>query len=99
MIEKHEDEIEEDELELYEHYRFIVDKGQSPIRVDKFLTDKVAFATRSRVQQAIDSGSIKVNGENTKGSYKIKPEDDIQVLFEKPRRDTILSMKTNTSWW
>lgn len=82
------DDIEEEELELYEHYRFIVDKGQSPIRVDKFLTDKVAFATRSRVQQAIDSGSIKVNSENTKGSYKIKPEDDIQVLFEKPRRDT-----------
>ncbi len=88
MSDKHDDEIEEEELELYEHYRFIVDKGQSPIRVDKFLTDKVAFATRSRVQQAIDSGSIKVNGENTKGSYKIKPEDDIQVLFEKPRRDT-----------
>jgi len=88
MIEKQDDEIEDEELELYEHYRFIVDKGQSPIRIDKFLTEKVAFATRNRVQQAIDSGSIKVNGENTKGSYKIKPADDIQVLFEKPRRDT-----------
>jgi 23S rRNA pseudouridine1911/1915/1917 synthase len=83
-----EDEIEEEELELYEHYRFIVDKGQSPIRIDKFLTEKVAFATRNRVQLAIDAGSIKVNGENTKGSYKIKPADDIQVLFEKPRRET-----------
>jgi 23S rRNA pseudouridine1911/1915/1917 synthase len=83
-----EDEIEEEELELYEHYRFIVDKGQSPIRIDKFLTEKVAFATRNRVQLAIDAGSIKVNGENTKGSYKIKPGDDIQVLFEKPRRET-----------
>jgi 23S rRNA pseudouridine1911/1915/1917 synthase len=83
-----EDEIEEEELELYEHYRFIVDKGQSPIRIDKFLTEKVAFATRNRVQLSIDAGSIKVNGENTKGSYKIKPGDDIQVLFEKPRRET-----------
>jgi 23S rRNA pseudouridine1911/1915/1917 synthase len=88
MSKQSEDEIEEEELELYEHYRFIVDKGQSPIRIDKFLTEKVAFATRNRVQLAIDAGSIKVNGENTKGSYKIKPADDIQVLFEKPRRET-----------
>lgn len=82
------DEIEEDELELYEHYRFLVDKGQSPVRIDKFLTEKVALATRNRVQLAIDAGSIQVNGKNTKGSYKIKPGDDIRVLFEKPRRET-----------
>ncbi len=82
------DEIEEDELELFEHYRILVDKGQSPVRIDKFLTEKVAFATRNRVQNAIDTGNILVNGQNTKGSYKIKPGDDIRVLFEKPRRET-----------
>ncbi len=83
-----EEDFEEDELGLYEHYRFIVDKGQSPVRLDKFLTEKVAFATRNKIQHAIDAGAIQVNGQNSKGSYKIKPLDDIRVLFEKPPRDT-----------
>lgn len=82
------EDFEEDELELYEHYKFVIDKGQTPIRIDKFLTDKVAFATRNKIQAAIDSGAIQVNGRPTKGSYKIKPMDDIRVLFEKPPRDT-----------
>ncbi len=83
-----EDDFEEEESELFEHYRFVVDKGQSPIRIDKFLTEKVAFATRNKIQLAIDAGAIQVNGQNTKGSYKIKPQDDIRVLFEKPPRET-----------
>jgi 23S rRNA pseudouridine1911/1915/1917 synthase len=83
-----EEDFEEDELELYEHYKFLIDKGQTPIRIDKFLTDKIAFATRNRIQHAIESGGIQVNGQVTKGSYKVKPLDDIRVLFEKPRRDT-----------
>lgn len=88
MIEHPDEDFEEDELELYEHYRFLVDKGQSPVRIDKFLTDKVAFATRNRVQNAIDAGTVLVNGQATKANYKIKPLDEIKVLFEKPRRDT-----------
>lgn len=89
MIERPDEDFEEeDELELYEHYRFLVDKGQSPVRIDKFLTEKVAFATRNKVQNAIDAGTILVNGQATKANYKIKPLDEIKVLFEKPRRDT-----------
>lgn len=83
-----EEDFEDEELDLYEHYSFVIDKGQSPVRIDKFLTDKVAFATRNKIQNAIDKGSVRVNGEPTKGSYKIKPEDEIKVLFEKPPRDT-----------
>jgi 23S rRNA pseudouridine1911/1915/1917 synthase len=88
MSHQQEEDLEEDELELFEHYRIVVDKGQSMIRIDKFLTEKVAFATRNKVQQAIDSGGVLVNGETTKSNYKIKPLDEIRVLFEKPRRDT-----------
>ena len=89
MIERPDEDFEEeDELELYEHYRFLVDKGQSPVRIDKFLTEKVAFATRNKVQNAIDARTILVNGQATKANYKIKPLDEIKVLFEKPRRDT-----------
>jgi 23S rRNA pseudouridine1911/1915/1917 synthase len=82
------EDFEEEELELYEHFKFIIDKGQTPIRIDKFLTDKIAFATRNKIQQAIDAGAIQVNGESIKGSYKVKPLDDIRVLFGKPPRDT-----------
>ena len=82
------EEFEDEELELYEHFKFIIDKGQTPIRIDKFLTDKIAFATRNKIQQAIDAGAIQVNGESIKGSYKVKPLDDIRVLFGKPPRDT-----------
>lgn len=88
MIQRPEEDFEEDELELYEHHRILVDKGQSLMRIDKFLTEKVANATRNKVQQAIDSGAVLVNGQSTKSNYKIKPLDEIRVLMEKPPRDT-----------
>lgn len=88
MSQRIEEDLEEDELELYEHHRILVDKGQSLMRIDKFLTEKVANATRNKVQQAIDSGAVLVNGQPTKSNYKIKPLDEIRVLLEKPPRDT-----------
>ena len=83
-----EEDPEEEELELYEHHRILVDKGQSLVRIDKFLTEKIANATRNKVQHAIESGGVLVNGEPTKSNYKIKPLDEIRVLLEKPPRDT-----------
>jgi 23S rRNA pseudouridine1911/1915/1917 synthase len=88
MSQRPEDDFEEDELELYEHHRILVDKGQSLMRIDKFLTEKVANATRNKVQQAIDSGAVLVNGQPTKSNYRIKPLDEIRVLLEKPPRET-----------
>lgn len=82
------EDFNDEELDLYEHYKFVIDKGQTPTRIDKFLTERVAFATRNKIQLAIDSGSVQVNGKSTKGSYKVKPLDEIRVLFEKPPRDT-----------
>ncbi|SFO79034.1 ribosomal large subunit pseudouridine synthase D [Algoriphagus ornithinivorans] len=82
-----EEEFEDEEIELYEHYRFNVDKGQTLTRIDKFLTEKVANATRNRVQQNIESGGVLVNGKPTKPNYKIKPGDEIKVMFAKPPRD------------
>lgn len=82
------EEFEEENVELFEHHRFLVDKGQSPIRIDKFLTEKLANVTRNKLQQALESGNILVNGEKKKSNYKIKAEDDIRVLLENPPRDT-----------
>ncbi len=80
--------FEEEELELFEHYHFTIDKGQSPVRIDKFLTERIANSTRNKIQNAIDSGNILVNGNSIKSNYKIKPLDEIKVLMDKPPRNT-----------
>lgn len=83
-----EEDFEDEEVELFEHYRIIIDKGQTLTRIDKFLSEKIANATRNKVQQAIDAGSVLVNGSPTKANYKIKPLDDIRVMLEKPPKET-----------
>lgn len=88
------DEFQEEEIfddgdvDLYEHHRIAVDKGQAAIRIDRFVTGKIANATRNKVQGAIDDGFIKVNGVNIKSNYKIKPGDVITVLLEHPPRES-----------
>ncbi|WP_438821601.1 RluA family pseudouridine synthase [Larkinella terrae] len=77
-----------DEDELYEHYRIVVDPGQNLMRIDRFLTERLPNATRTKVQNAIDSESVKVNGKAIKASYKIKPQDIITVSLPHPPRDT-----------
>ncbi len=83
-----EEDFEEEEVELFEHFRLLVDKGQALTRIDKFLSDKIANATRNKIQQAIDNGAILVNGKPTKSNYKIKPKDDIQVMLASPPKET-----------
>jgi 23S rRNA pseudouridine1911/1915/1917 synthase len=79
---------EEDEDVLFEHYRIQVDKGQASMRLDKFLTDKIANSTRNKVQDAIYAGFVKVNNQTTKSNYKIRPLDIITVAFPEPPRDS-----------
>lgn len=85
------EEIEEpayttaDGREMYEHFRFVVDKGQTPLRVDKFLVDRMEKTSRNRIQQAADAGCIIVNGNPTKSSYKVKPGDVISIVMDRPR--------------
>jgi 23S rRNA pseudouridine1911/1915/1917 synthase len=68
---KYMQDLEEDYEELYEHHRIVVDKGQSTLRVDKFLMTKLQNASRVKIQEGIDSGSIKVNDLDVKASYKM----------------------------
>ncbi|UCS94117.1 RluA family pseudouridine synthase [Echinicola marina] len=89
MREELEDEIfENDEAGLFEHLRIEVDKGQTAIRIDKFLTDKVANATRNKVQQSIDDGFVKVNDKTCKSNYKIKPGDVITLSLAAESKET-----------
>lgn len=83
------DELEEGEeqQELYEHFHIDVDKGQSMLRIDKFISTKIQNASRSRVQSAADAGNILVNGKAVKSSYRIKPLDSISIVMAYPPRE------------
>ena len=72
---------------LYEHFAVVADKGQAPLRLDKFLTVRMEKCSRNRIQAAADSGSILVNGKAAKSSYKVKPLDRIQIVLPYPRRE------------
>src|SRR5476651_698722 len=80
--------FETEEQDLYEHLRVVVDKGQSLLRIDKFLMSRVENASRNRVQNAIDLGNVLVNDKTIKPSYKVKPLDIISVVLPHPPRDT-----------
>jgi 23S rRNA pseudouridine1911/1915/1917 synthase len=70
---------EEQSEEMVEQFRFSVDKGQEPFRIDKFLASRLhSDISRTRIQNAADAGSILVNGKPIKSNYKIRPEDQIQ---------------------
>ena len=75
---------------LHEHFNFKADKGQDPLRVDKFLMNRIENSTRSKIQQAAKSGSIFVNGSIVKSNYKVKGGDNIRVLFTHPPHENLL---------
>lgn len=83
-IELEENEEILSENEKYEHFHFTVDKGQSLLRIDKFLADKIANISRNRIQDAADAGNILVNGKAVKSNYKVKPNDEISIVLSYP---------------
>ena len=76
--------------ELHEHHAFTVEKGQQPLRIDKYLMNFVENATRNKIQAAAKEGSILVNDLAVKSNYKVKPFDQIRVLFEYPPYENLL---------
>lgn len=82
------DNIEESENEeLYEHHKFLADKGQEVLRIDRFLMDRLANTSRNKIQTAAKNGNILVNGEAVKQNYKVKPEDEISIVMPYPVRE------------
>ncbi len=77
-----------EEQDLYEHLRIVVDKGQSLLRLDKFLIIRTENTSRNRIQNAIDAGNVLVNDKEVKASYKVKPLDIISMVLPHPPRDT-----------
>ncbi len=79
-----------DQQELFEHFRFETDPGQSPMRIDKFLFNRLESTSRTRIQNAAIAGNILVNGKSVKPNYKVKPEEVIQIVLPQPPRKTEL---------
>ena len=81
-------EIPEEQGELYEHFRFVADRGQSPLRIDKYVMAKIENASRNRIQNAAHAGNILVNDKVVKPNYKVRPLDVITIVLAYPPRDT-----------
>ena len=81
------DELLEEQPEEHEHWRIEVDKGQSSVRVDKFLMDHMPGTSRNRIQKAAEAGSIRANDKPIKSNYKVKAGDIITLVLDHPKRD------------
>lgn len=76
-----------EEEEVFERWRCQVDKGQTPLRIDKYLSEHMAGTSRNRIQTAADAGNVWVNGRAVAGNYKVKPLDVVQVLLDHEPHD------------
>lgn len=79
---------EENDDELFEHHRIVADAKQGLLRIDKFLMDRLPNVTRTKIQNGIHDGFVKVNDKTIKPNYKIHPHDVVVVSFPEPPRDT-----------
>lgn len=84
-----ENELAEDS-DLYEHHRFVVDPGQGLLRIDKYLGYKLEKTSRNRIQKAIETQSVQVNGKAVKSNYRVKPLDIITLVFAHPPHENML---------
>lgn len=82
VFEQDEDVFEESGM--YEHFRFVADRNQSLIRIDKFLMDRMMNVSRNRIQLAAEASSILVNGKAVKSNYRVKPADVITIVMSRP---------------
>jgi 23S rRNA pseudouridine1911/1915/1917 synthase len=81
-------EIQDISDELYERFSFKTDKGQEPLRIDKFLANRIERATRNKLQQAINAGLVLVNGKEIRPNYKIRPLDEIIIYSDMSPEET-----------
>ena len=82
------DEIDEGQQQLYEHFRFEVDPAQVATRVDKFMCEKLQHSSRNRIQKAADAGYVHVNDRPVKSNHKVRPGDVVTLMLDRPRFET-----------
>lgn len=86
------DELE-GEPQLYEHFRFVVDSGQEPLRIDKYMLEKLQHSSRNRIQRAADAGFVHVNDRPVKRNYRVRPGDVVTLMLDRPRHDTSIEVE------
>ena len=84
------DELEDESPQLYEHYRFVVDKGQVPLRIDKYMCEKMQHSSRNRIQKAAEAGFVHVNDKPVKSNYKVRAGDVVTLMLDRPHFDTTI---------
>ena len=84
------EELDEEAQQLYEHFRFVVDKGQEALRVDKYMCEKLQHSSRNRIQKAADAGFVHVNDRPVKSNYKVRPGDVVTLMLDRPRFDSTI---------
>lgn len=81
---------DEDEQQLYEHFRVVVDKNQEPLRIDKYMFERLKHSSRNRIQKAADAGFVHVNDQPVKSNYKVRPLDVITLMLDAPQHDSTI---------
>ena len=84
-----EEELEE-QNELFEVYKITADPGQKPLRIDKFLLDRLEDTSRNKIQEAAKLGNVLVDGKVVKSNYKVKPGDIVTVVYDYPKEENEL---------
>lgn len=84
------DNIDDGLQQLYEHFRVEADKGQVPVRVDKFLFEKLQHSSRNRIQKAAEAGFVHVNEQPVRSNYKVRPGDVVTLMLDRPHFDTTI---------
>ena len=84
------DDLDDETQQLYEHFRFKADQGQQPLRVDKFMCEKLPHSSRNRIQRAADSGFVHVNDRPVKSNYKVRAGDVVTLMLDRPRHDSTI---------
>lgn len=89
-------ELQQDEQpdDLYEKKTYVIDGGQAPLRIDKWLAARIEGGTRNKIQQNIEAGFLTVNGKTVKTNYKVKPGDELILLrYLNPETSTVVPEK------
>ena len=73
--------------ELFEHWRFVADKGQGLLRIDKFISNRIENISRNKIKNAAEAGCILVNDLPVKPNYRVKPDDTISIVLAQPPRE------------
>jgi 23S rRNA pseudouridine1911/1915/1917 synthase len=76
--------------QLYEHFRMEADRGMAPVRVDKYLAEKLQHSSRNRIQSAAEAGFVFVNGRAVKSNYKVRGGDVVTLMLDRPHYDTTI---------